>query len=95
MCEPSLRTSWEPFKAHLMAMERLTEYRKRFLDDLLSKWKSLGEGVSASPMNVENLPETLRGWFYQEGSYLLRIFPKESVWQEHALGRVCSRTAER
>ncbi len=68
------------------AMERLLEYRKRFLDDLLSKWNSLREGASASPMNIENLPETLRGWFYQEGSYLLRLFPKESVWHENTLG---------
>lgn len=69
------------------AMERLLEYRKRFLEDLVSKWNSLKEGASTSLMTFEDLPETLRGWFYQDGTYLLRIFPRESVWQEHALGR--------
>ena len=69
------------------AMARLSEYRKRFLDDVVSKWNALREGASASPMKIEDLPETLRGWFYQNGTYLLRIFPKESVWHEHALAR--------
>ncbi|MHC1728184.1 MAG: MMPL family transporter [Syntrophobacteraceae bacterium] len=67
------------------AMKNLDEYRERFLQDLVSKWDTLQKGVSASPMRVEDLPETLRGWFYQNGTYLLRIFPKESVWEEYAL----------
>jgi len=69
------------------AMARLTEYRRHFLDDVVSKWKALREGANASPMTVADLPETLRSWFYQGGTYLLRVFPKESVWQEHALAR--------
>ena len=69
------------------AMARLTEYRRRFLDDVVSKWHALREGVHASSMTVADLPETLRAWFYQGGTYLLRVFPKESVWQEHALAR--------
>ena len=69
------------------AMERLSEYRKLFLEDLVSKWNSLKEGANTSPMAVEDLPETLRGWFFQSGTYLLRVFPSESVWHEHALAR--------
>jgi uncharacterized protein len=68
-------------------MERISEYRKRFLKDLVSKWNSLREGANASPMSFKDLPETLRGWYYQDGSYLLRIFPGESIWHEHALTR--------
>jgi hopanoid biosynthesis associated RND transporter like protein HpnN len=70
------------------AAHRLFEYRQAFLKDMVSKWDSLKEGTSvASPMRVENLPDRLRNWFYQDGTYLLRIFPKESVWEEHALTR--------
>jgi uncharacterized protein len=36
-------------------------------------------------MGVEDLPDMLKGWFYQKNTYLMRIFPKESVWEEHAL----------
>jgi predicted RND superfamily exporter protein len=67
------------------AMKKLFKYRKLFLNDLTDKWDSLRQGVNASPMGVENLPDTLRGWFYQDGTYLMRIFPRESVWEGHAL----------
>ncbi|MEN6439532.1 MAG: MMPL family transporter [Syntrophobacter sp.] len=67
------------------SVERLYEYRKHFFGDLSNKWDTLRKGISASPMRVEDLPDTLRGWFYQQGTYLLRIFPRESVWDEHAL----------
>ncbi len=69
------------------AMDRLSQYRERFVNDVLDKWQTLRKGTAASPMTLENLPDTLRGWFYQDGTYLLRIFPKESVWEEHALTR--------
>lgn len=67
------------------AMERLSGYRTRFLEDVNGKWDTLRKGTSASPMRIEDLPDTLRDWFYQQGTYLMRIFPKESVWEEHAL----------
>ncbi|HOI93957.1 MAG TPA: MMPL family transporter [Syntrophobacter fumaroxidans] len=69
------------------APERLMEYRKRFLEDMMDKWDSLRKGTNPSPMDVENLPALLRGWFVQDGIYLLRIYPKESVWEAHALTR--------
>lgn len=67
------------------AMEKLSGYRKRFHEDLTDKWDTLRKGVNTSPMRVEDLPDILKGWFYQNGTFLLRIFPKESVWEEHAL----------
>ena len=69
------------------SMERLQEYRARFLDDLLQKWDTLRKGTDAAPMKVDDLPAVLRGWYLQDGTYLLRVFPKESVWEEHALTR--------
>ncbi len=67
------------------AMDRLFTYRKNFLQDVNDKWDSLRKGTSAPEMRVQDLPETLQGWFYQQGTYLLRIFPRESVWEEYAL----------
>lgn len=69
------------------AMDRLTDYRKRFHEDLVDKWDTLQKGIDTSPMGVEDLPDLLKGWFYQEGTFLLRVFPRESVWEEHALTR--------
>jgi len=69
------------------AMERLFEYRLRFTEDLIGKWDLLRKGSNASPMRIEDLPVVLKSWFYQQGTYLLRIFPRESVWEEHALTR--------
>ncbi len=68
-------------------MTGLMQYRKRFVEDLTDKWETLRKGANASPMGVEHLPDILRGWFYRDGAFLLRIFPKESVWEEHALTR--------
>jgi hypothetical protein len=68
-------------------VEKLSGYQHRFLEDLSVKWDILRKGASAPPMTVENLPDTLKGWFYQNGTFLLRIFPKESVWEEHTLSR--------
>lgn len=67
------------------ATAKVAEYRKRFLEDLTDKWDSLRKGTEPSPMTVENLPALLRGWFFQDGTYLLRVFPRESVWEAHTL----------
>lgn len=69
------------------AAQRLVVYQDLFLQDLRDRWDSLREGTTASPMGVEDLPDTLRGWFYQDGTYLMRIFPKESVWEQYALSK--------
>ncbi len=69
------------------AMDRLLAYRVRFHEDLKDKWDTLEKGIHATPMGVEDLPEKLRRWFYQDGTFLLRVFPRESVWEEHALTR--------
>ena len=69
------------------AMVRLLGYRVRFHEDLKDKWDTLRQGIDASPMRVQDLPTVLRDWFYQDGTFLLRIFPRESVWEAHALTR--------
>ena len=65
----------------------LFEYRQRFLEDLKSRWDLLSKAANTGVMKVDDLPEVVKGWFFQKGTYLLRIFPGESVFEEHALGR--------
>ncbi len=69
------------------AAKPLLEYRQAFAEDLRDKWDLLSRGAHTAMMKIEDLPELVRGWFFQSGTYLLRIFPKGSIFAEHTLGR--------
>jgi hopanoid biosynthesis associated RND transporter like protein HpnN len=65
----------------------LTEYRKRFQDDLIKTWDFFREAATVRNMGMMDLPKFLRDWFWQDGEYLIRIYPRESVWDAGALAR--------
>ena len=65
----------------------LTDYRKRFLEDLIKTWDFFREAATVKTMDMMDLPKFLRDWFWQNGEYLIRVYPKESVWDAGALGR--------
>ena len=65
----------------------LFEYRKRFSEDAVSKWNLLDSGANTSAMTIQDLPELIRDRFLHDGTYLLQIFPKESIFEEHTLSR--------
>ncbi len=67
------------------AAEALSKYRVQFRNDIVDKWTLLKESSSAPPMEVSDLPPPLKDQFYQNGEYLMRIYPKESIWEEGAL----------
>ena len=67
--------------------ERLFEYRRRFKKDVVEQWSLIKESSSASPMTVQNIPLQLRDQFFEKGKYLIRIYPRESIWEEGALTR--------
>ncbi|MHC1742271.1 MAG: MMPL family transporter [Syntrophobacteraceae bacterium] len=69
------------------ALERFFEYRRQFRDDLLQTWGTLRKGLTTSPMGIENLPQAVREWFFNDGKFLLRIYPKDSIWEKGALTR--------
>jgi hypothetical protein len=77
----------QALEANPSAKERLNAYRQKFHEDLLNIWEFLQSAVTVQPMTIEDLPNALRTWLYHEGQYLLRIYPKESVWEEGALSR--------
>jgi uncharacterized protein len=65
----------------------LTQYRKRFQEDLIKTWDFFREAATVKTMGMMDLPKFLRDWFWQNGEYLIRVYPKESVWDAGALGR--------
>jgi len=65
--------------------DRVQAYRERFQEDLLKTWDFFRNAASAPPMTMDDLPPVLKGWFYHDGVFLLRAYPKESVWEEDAL----------
>ena len=65
----------------------LLEYRKRFAEDAVSKWNMFNSGANTSAMTIQDLPELVRDRFLHDGTYLLQIFPKESIFREHTLSR--------
>ena len=73
------------------ALQRLSEYRQRFYKDIVDQWTLIKEGSSASPMTVKDIPLQLRDQFLQGNQYLIRIYPRESIWEEGTLGAICQR----
>jgi len=68
-------------------VEQLAAYRRHFQSDLADRWQFLRQAASVAPMAVEHVPQPLRSWHYNDGQYLLRLYPKESVWEPDALHR--------
>jgi hypothetical protein len=68
-------------------VEPLAAYRRHFQRDLMGLWHVLKQAASVPAMAVEHVPEPLRSRYYHDGQYLLRIYPKESVWEPEALHR--------
>lgn len=67
--------------------KQLADYRVQFKNDIVDKWTLLKESSSADPMRVQDIPTILREQFLQDGQYLIRVYPKESIWEEGALTR--------
>ncbi len=65
--------------------QALQDYAGKFQKDLLVTWDFLREGASASNMFPEDVPRDLKSRFFSDGLYLLRVYPKESVWEEDTL----------
>lgn len=74
-------------KKHPETLEQFFAYRKLFREDLLQSWGLLRKSLTTAPMTVENLPLGVRDWYFSDGKYLLRIYPRESIWEQGALTR--------
>jgi hypothetical protein len=69
------------------ASARLLEYVRRFKQDVAEQWTLIRDSSTASPMTIGDIPHQLRDQFYQDGKYVIKIYPRESIWQEGALAR--------
>lgn len=63
---------------------RLADFERRFFADLHAKWRLLqGYGESAltsPPMTLEDLPQSVRERFISGGTYLIRAFASQDIW---------------
>jgi hopanoid biosynthesis associated RND transporter like protein HpnN len=74
--------------AHPETPARLARLEKEFHQDLKEKLDFLTRGAGAPPPRVEDLPEAVRGRFVSpQGTFLLRAFPAEDIWDPEPLGR--------
>jgi hopanoid biosynthesis associated RND transporter like protein HpnN len=75
------------FKGSPSALQRVSQYRVRFNKDIADEWTLIRESATASPMTIQDIPIQLRDQFFLKNLYLMRIYPKESIWDEGALKR--------
>jgi hopanoid biosynthesis associated RND transporter like protein HpnN len=67
--------------------QRLLDFQARFRQDMVRTMDLLKEGSSAEPMRMEDIPQSIRDRFYNNGSYLIRVYPRGSIWEKDALAR--------
>ncbi|MDR3557890.1 MAG: MMPL family transporter [Syntrophobacteraceae bacterium] len=65
--------------------DRMFEFRERLSKDIVKQWSIISCGSLASPMTIRDIPAQIRDQFYQNGQYVIRIYPKGSIWEEGAL----------
>jgi predicted RND superfamily exporter protein len=68
-------------------LDSLLEYRRHFNKDVVEQWTLIKECSCGSTMSIRDIPSQLRDQFFQGGKYLIRIYPRESIFEEGALTR--------
>lgn len=72
----------------LREQKSLESFEKEFFRDLNSKLSILKANVNGKPMRVEDLPDFLRErYIAKNGLLIIRVYPKEDIWQPEAMGR--------
>jgi len=69
---------------------RLAWFEKKFLTDLRDNWDLLQENLkwAGQPPVIQDLPWDVRDRFISnQGTYLIRIFPSQDIWNPQPLGR--------
>ena len=77
---------------HFMERSRLLHvlqtFEKALTQDLNDKLDLLQANIDATPMTVNDLPETLLQRFVHKNSlYLIRVFPRQNIWEPEVLGK--------
>jgi hypothetical protein len=68
--------------------ERLAKYEKRFYGDLQAQVQLMADQVVNRPMSIEDVPQEVREMLIgKTGKFLIRVFPKENIWEREPLVR--------
>ena len=66
----------------------LRTFERELIQDLKDKLDIVRANINGRPMGLEDLPQPLRERFISRNHYfLIRVFPKENVWEPEVLGR--------
>jgi hopanoid biosynthesis associated RND transporter like protein HpnN len=69
-------------------MQQLQQYQRNMLQSLHQQFELLRRISDPQPVGPEDLPEVVRSRFISpQGEWLLRIFPREQIWDEEPLAR--------
>jgi hopanoid biosynthesis associated RND transporter like protein HpnN len=73
------------------AAVRLADFEGHFFADLHDKWHLLQEytksALTSPPMTLADLPQAVRERFVHQGTYLIRAFPSQDIWDFAPLKR--------
>ena len=71
-----------------LLQQRLETYKKRFYGDLEAQLKLITDQIVARPMQLEDVPQNVRRMLVgKTGKLLLRVFPRENIWEREPLER--------
>ncbi len=74
--EPAARAKW------------LAEYERQFFADLESQLQLIARQNVTRPMQLEDVPAEVRRMLIgQSGKFLIRVFPRENIWEREPLAR--------
>ena len=72
----------EPNELH----QHLAKYEKRFYADLQAQLQLISDQVVNRPMNIDDVPQEVREMLIgKTGKFLIRVFPKENIWEREPL----------
>jgi predicted RND superfamily exporter protein len=81
-------------RAKLQALEssdlqqRLSKYEKRFYGDLQAQLQLMADQVVNRTMSIDDVPQEVREMLIgKTGKFLVRVFPKENIWEREPLVR--------
>ncbi len=70
---------------------RLADFERHFFADLHDQWGLLRgyekSALASPPMTLEDLPQPVRERFIGDGTYLIRAFPSQDIWDFPPLKR--------
>ncbi len=66
--------------------QRLAKYEKRFYADLQAQLQLMADQVVNRPMTIGDVPQEVREMLIgKTGKFLVRVFPKENIWEREPL----------